>query len=214
MRALRPLRVHIFEETQDDAWLTLHKLCQAHFEHHGERMQTENDSPSLLDQAPAAPEPALPSCAREISSPQPLRILLVEDNRDTLLYLAWELGQRRYTVRTAAKLNAARKLAASEEFDLLISDIELPDGTGLELMREITRTRGFPGIAISGLGSEDDIRMSQAAGFVAHLPKPIIFQTLEATIRRVFSADAPARSLADPLNNGARMNGTGVRPGA
>jgi DNA-binding response OmpR family regulator len=112
-----------------------------------------------------------------------------------LLYLAWALGQHRHAVWTAANLNSARKLAASEEFDLLISDIELPDGSGLDLMREIKKTRGFPGIAISGFGSAEDIRMSLAAGFVAHLTKPISFQTLEATMRRVVLAADPAEFL-------------------
>ena len=77
-------------------------------------------------------------------------------------------------------------------FDLLISDIELPDGSGLELMHEIREPRGFPGIAMSGFGSEEDVRMSEAAGFVAHLTKPITFQALEATIRRAVMADDPA----------------------
>ena len=87
-------------------------------------------------------------------------------------------------------------LAASEPFDLLISDIELPDGSGLELMNEIKGTRGFPGIAMSGFGSEEDVRMSQAAGFVAHLTKPITFQTLEATIRQVVMADDPVLGMS------------------
>ena len=96
-----------------------------------------------------------------------------------MLFLASVLGQRRHTVRAAANLASARELAASEDFDLVISDIELPDGSGLELMHEIKTTRGFPGIAMSGYGSDEDIRMSRAAGFAAHLTKPINFQTLE-----------------------------------
>ena len=77
-----------------------------------------------------------------------------------MLYLARALARRRHIVRTAADLASARELAASEEFDLVISDIGLPDGSGLELMHAIHATRGFPGIAISGFGSEEDIRTS------------------------------------------------------
>jgi CheY-like chemotaxis protein len=70
------------------------------------------------------------------------------------------------------------------DLDLLISDVELPDGTGLELMRALTE-RGVTGIAMSGFGSEEDIRQSQEYGFAAHLIKPIDFRQLEETIQRV-----------------------------
>ena len=99
-------------------------------------------------------------------------------------------------MRTAADLASARELAASEDFDLVISDIELPDGSGLDLMHEIKRTRGFPGIAMSGFGSDEDIRMSEAAGFAAHLTKPINFQDLEAMIRQVASGGERAAALS------------------
>lgn len=79
---------------------------------------------------------------------------------------------------------------------MLISDIGLPDGSGLELMDEIQKTRRFPGIAISGFGSEEDIRASKAAGFSEHLTKPVTFQTLEATLWKVAATDA--RALAMP----------------
>lgn len=121
----------------------------------------------------------------ESSHPHALRILLIEDNKDTLQYLASILGQRRHTVRTAADLPSALELVALEDFDLVIADIGLPDGSGLELMHEIKKTRGFPGIALSGFGSDEDIELSKAAGFATHLIKPVDLQTLEATIRQV-----------------------------
>jgi CheY-like chemotaxis protein len=144
-----------------------------------------------------APEPsAPPPLGNQSSRRTPVRILLVEDNEDTLRYLAGALAKRRYTVRTAADLASARKLVASEDFDLVISDIGLPDGTGLDLMDEIKRTRGLPGIAISGFGSDEDIQMSKAAGFVEHLTKPITFQVLEEKIRQVVLANTPAQALS------------------
>jgi signal transduction histidine kinase len=137
---------------------------------------------AVLERAPkpeATPLPSLsqPCCAQ--------RILLVEDNRDTLQFLALILGQRGHTVYKAANLAEARAEASSKEFDLLISDIELPDGTGLELMHELA-SRHIKGIAMSGFGSEDDVRQSRDAGFQVHLTKPVDLGKLEKEIRAIF----------------------------
>ncbi len=104
---------------------------------------------------------------------QCLTILLVEDNTDTRNFLSKMLTLRGHTVRTAADITTALQVAAETEFDLLISDIELPDGTGLQLIRTLGSTRVVPGIALSGFGSSDDIEMSQSAGFSVHLTKPV-----------------------------------------
>ncbi|HEX8199939.1 MAG TPA: hybrid sensor histidine kinase/response regulator, partial [Isosphaeraceae bacterium] len=108
--------------------------------------------------APAAtPRVASPPPVAVPGSPPGLRILLVEDNKDTLRYLALVLRKRGHEVRTAENLDAAHAAVASAPFDLLLSDIELPDGTGLDLMRALGGGRGVPGIAMSGFGSEDDV---------------------------------------------------------
>ena len=137
--------------------------------------------------------PTTPLILSDTFLPQPLKLLLVEDNKDSLRCLALAMVQRRHTVRTAVDLASARDLVASEVFDLLISDLDLPDGSGLDLMHEISATRSFPGIAISGFGSDEDVRMSKEAGFAVHLTKPIDLQTLEATMRRVVAV-APVSS--------------------
>jgi CheY-like chemotaxis protein len=115
-----------------------------------------------------------------------LRILLVEDNRDVLLYLELSLRRRGYRVATAASLAEARRAAVGGDIDLLISDIELTDGPGLELMRELG-PRGIPGIAVSGYASADDVRESRAAGFSAHLVKPVLADALDEAICRVLA---------------------------
>jgi DNA-binding response OmpR family regulator len=76
-------------------------------------------------------------------------------------------------VQVAGDVAGALELAAADQFDLLISDLGLPDGSGIDLMREI-RSRGVmvPGIALSGYGQEEDVRRSREAGFAAHLTKP------------------------------------------
>ena len=126
-----------------------------------------------------------------------LKILLVEDNRDTLHFLALILRQLGHEVRTAASVDEARaKLTA--ELDLLISDIELPDGSGLDLMRELEGGRSLPGIAMSGLGSAEDLQFSRDAGFAAHLTKPIDVARLEAAIQQFGVRRAGIPGETDP----------------
>jgi PAS domain S-box-containing protein len=110
-----------------------------------------------------------------------LRILLVEDHDDTRASLARLLG-RRHTVRDVPSVEAALQTADRESFDLVISDIGLPDGSGLELMRALRDRYGLKGICLSGFGMEDDIARSAEAGFDHHLTKPIDLRKLEGII--------------------------------
>jgi PAS domain S-box-containing protein len=113
------------------------------------------------------------------------RILLVEDHVDTRRVLTRLLGAMGCTVRTAGLVSEALRAAEEERFDLLVSDIGLPDGSGVEVMREVKARYGLRGIALSGFGMEEDIERSRAAGFEAHLTKPVNLAVLEATLRRV-----------------------------
>jgi len=115
------------------------------------------------------------------------RILLVEDNADTLRVLARILQKWGYAVRTADCVRMALEEAAKEPFDLLVSDIGLPDGSGLEIMRQAHSLYGVRGVAISGFGTEEDIRQSRAAGFEEHLVKPVNIQALNAAIQGIAS---------------------------
>ncbi len=126
----------------------------------------------------------------------PLWILRVDGNEDTSIYPAHTTARRRYTHCTFADFASVRAFAAPEDFDLLISEIGLPDGTGLELMDEINKSLSLPGIAISGFGSDEDIELSKVAGLCAHLTKPINLQSLEATIRRVVLAGSPNAAVS------------------
>jgi signal transduction histidine kinase len=121
-----------------------------------------------------APEPALPSFPEpkvHVRS-TPLRILLVEDDPDTGDLLHELLCEAGYEVRMVRTAQAA--LAAElEDIDLLLSDIGLPDGSGLDLMRALRGRRNLKGIALSGYGTEADVRASREAGFEVHLTKPI-----------------------------------------
>src|SRR5207253_3168692 len=96
-----------------------------------------------------------------------------------------------HRVTTADSLADGLAAADREPFDLVVSDLGLPDGSGLDLMRRLHARTGVPGIALSGFGTDDDLRRSREAGFVAHLTKPIDLNALEAAIRRVVSDGEP-----------------------
>lgn len=117
------------------------------------------------------------------------RLLLVEDHADTAMLLARVLGKNDDDVRVALSVKEALELARNEQFDLLISDIGLPDGTGLELMEQLRHDLGLhlKGIALSGYGMEEDMRRSREAGFEAHLVKPVNIEELKAVIGRLLA---------------------------
>ena len=129
--------------------------------------------------------PDVPQTQSEAVPGPPLTILLVEDNADTLNYLSKILTLRGYHVHTASSLDSALRVASEVDFDVLVSDIELPDGSGLELMWTLRSSRAVAGIALSGFGSSEDIQLSLTAGFAEHLIKPVDFRSLEEAIRKV-----------------------------
>ncbi|HEY8665633.1 MAG TPA: ATP-binding protein [Tepidisphaeraceae bacterium] len=113
----------------------------------------------------------------------PLRLLLVEDHADTARIMSRLLRSFEYEVQTADSVQSALRCAQKSKFDLVISDLGLPDGSGLELMHQLREMYQMKGIALSGYGMEEDVRKSIEAGFIAHLTKPINVQFLQATIR-------------------------------
>jgi two-component system CheB/CheR fusion protein len=136
-----------------------------------------------------AQEIPLRESSGELRSPQPdspLHILLVEDHPDTAEAMAELLRAVGHQVETAGSVAQALATAANGTggFDLVVSDLGLPDGSGLDLMRELSARYGWKGIALSGYGMEEDVRQSLEAGFQTHLTKPINVQALKAAIRQ------------------------------
>jgi PAS domain S-box-containing protein len=114
-----------------------------------------------------------------------LRILLVEDHHDTRYVLSRLLAGLGFEVTAAGSVKEAVEAAAGQSFDLLLSDIGLPDGSGMDVMRQIANRHKVKGIALSGYGQDEDLRRSREAGFVTHLTKPVNLQTLQDAIRKV-----------------------------
>jgi PAS domain S-box-containing protein len=138
--------------------------------------------------------PAAAEAPREIENPksrsQNLKILLVEDHEDTAEAMADLLTLSGHRVITADSVSQALSEARSNDgFDLVISDLGLPDGSGIDLMRELSARHGLRGIALSGYGMEEDVRQSLEAGFARHLTKPVSLPQLQAAIRQVAGAE-------------------------
>jgi len=129
---------------------------------------------------PAAP-PQTPVSAQQPPA-SPLRLLVVEDHEPTLTALARLLRREGHEVVTATNVREALSTASQRSFDGVLSDLGLPDGTGIELMRELRSGYNLPGIALTGYGMEEDVRRTLEAGFIQHLVKPIDFETLRQAL--------------------------------
>lgn len=117
------------------------------------------------------------------------RVLVVDDHYDTCTGMKMMLERRGYEITLAHSADQAVEKAQTEEFDLLISDIGLPDRSGYELMRELRASKGLRGIALSGFGMEHDVSKARDAGFAEHLTKPINFERLEEAIRSLIELE-------------------------
>ncbi|MDB6075223.1 MAG: DNA-binding response regulator, OmpR family, containings and winged-helix, partial [Verrucomicrobiaceae bacterium] len=117
-----------------------------------------------------------------------MRLLVVEDHEPTMQVLTRLLRREGHEVMSASRVADAREVAAQNTFDAVISDLGLPDGTGIELMEELRQKYGLRGIMLSGYGMEEDMRRSREAGFIAHLVKPIDVNELRRGLRQLAEA--------------------------
>jgi CheY-like chemotaxis protein len=129
---------------------------------------------------PAARPPE--SAERTSVSPEHIRLLLLEDHADTARALSRLLEKRGYRTQTAPTIAAALAAVEQAEFDLLLCDLGLPDGTGMDFIERVRQQKKTPAIALTGFGMQQDVERARQAGFDAHLTKPVNVQKLEATI--------------------------------
>ena len=149
---------------------------------HGQGARFRVELPTVSAPLSAGRDPAnLPAHPVE---QRKLRVLVVEDHPSTLRALAKLLSAMGHEVDGATSVADGLRVAGEGRYDLLVSDLSLPDGTGYDLMRQLRSTLGLRGIALSGYGMEEDIARSREAGFAEHLVKPVDLQTLQAAIGR------------------------------
>jgi CheY-like chemotaxis protein len=114
-----------------------------------------------------------------------LNILVVENHLDTLEAMKMFLDLNGHCVHAAGTMQAALEAASTNVFDLIITDIGLPDGDGWELMRQLRERGPVRAVAMSGYGWKEDLEKSRAAGFEAHLLKPLKVTELEAVLNKI-----------------------------
>ncbi len=120
------------------------------------------------------------------------RLLLVEDHEHMARMMQQLLEDEGFAVSATGTLTGAVELAHTQPFDIVLSDLSLPDGHGADLLPELDQAGRPPAVALSGYGTPEDIRRSREAGFAEHLVKPVDADELVATLRRILS-EARAR---------------------
>jgi len=115
---------------------------------------------------------------------KPLRILLVEDHEDTRRTLSRLLTHFGHNVITADNVEGAMAIMTCNNIDAVLCDIGLPDGSGYEVAAQARVNGHIKTIALTGFGTENDIRRSKEAGFDFHLVKPINFRELQTVLEQ------------------------------
>jgi CheY-like chemotaxis protein len=116
-----------------------------------------------------------------LTEPTKPRVLLVEDNKDLREVTAQLLGKAGFDVHPVATIAEARDEASRHSFAILVSDLRLSDGQGIDLMRELKGQRAdIQGVAVSGFDDDEEARQ---AGFALHFRKPVSIGDLSSALR-------------------------------
>ena len=159
--------------------------------HHG-RIEAESRGRSFgttfkitLDTLPEGAAETSAGSASPKHVPKRLRILLVEDHRDTRHAMSRLLTHFGHQTSVADSTRRALEMMASQRFDLVLCDIGLPDGSGYDVISKAKAKGPIKAVAITGFGTDEDIRRSKEAGFDFHLIKPVDFHELRTVLEQV-----------------------------
>jgi CheY-like chemotaxis protein len=176
-------------------------ICKRVIEMHGGRISVDsagrNRGATFTIVLKTVEMPSIKDAARPIQRTSPSEhadILLVEDHADSAKVIRRMLEKEGYRVAHAPDVASAQKLAQRRRFHLLISDLGLPDGNGLELMRELRNSHQLQGIALSGYGMESDVTAAKEAGFTEHLTKPVDWERLRQVVDKLLASRRGAKS--------------------
>lgn len=125
--------------------------------------------------------------------PAETHILIVEDDEDTLELLQSTFKSKGFRVTTCQSAPEALEIAPTNSIDLILSDIGMPQMDGLEMitkLRELPNMEDVPAIALTGYATSKDTRQALAAGFNAHVSKPIEPAELLRTINRLLKKES------------------------
>ena len=121
------------------------------------------------------------------NSGKSLRILVVEDHGETRQTLSRLLCHFGHEIAVADSTESALRIVDSQDFDVVLSDIGLPDGSGYEVIAHAKRKQSLKGVALTGLDQDEDIRRAKEAGFDFHLAKPVDFHELRSVLGQIGS---------------------------
>jgi CheY-like chemotaxis protein len=114
-----------------------------------------------------------------------LRILVVEDHGETLRTLSNLLTHFGHEISMADSTQSALEIVDSKQFDVVLSDIGLSDGTGYDVIAQAKQKQPVTGVALTALDREEDMKRSREAGFDFHLTKPIDFHELRTVLGQI-----------------------------
>ncbi|MBV8279456.1 MAG: response regulator [Verrucomicrobia bacterium] len=114
-----------------------------------------------------------------------LKVLVIEDHEDTAVVMGRMLGDMGHTVVPTNSVASAVDILTREKFDLIISDIGLPDGNGVSLISAVRAFCNAPAVALTGYGMREDVERCLNAGFNRHVTKPVTFEALRQIITEV-----------------------------
>ena len=140
---------------------------------------------TLPTAAPPSPLPAKTSGGTPGQSGVSLGILLLEDHADTALVMSSVLRGMGHRVEVAGTVAEGLEILGRQAFDLIFSDLGLPDGSGIDFIRAARKICQTPAVALTGYGMADDVERCLGAGFQEHLTKPIDFEVLQKTLSRM-----------------------------
>ncbi|SIT45916.1 PAS/PAC sensor hybrid histidine kinase [Paraburkholderia ribeironis] len=131
----------------------------------------------------AAPVRTQPTVAPDaVHTAGRLNVLLIEDHVDTAEVMAQLIRSLGHEVKVVGRVDDALAATQLQVFDLIVSDVGLPDGTGLDFIRAFREHSDAPAVALTGFGTDEDVRRCMGAGFTSHLTKPVNFGQLETMI--------------------------------
>ena len=126
------------------------------------------------------------------------RILVVEDHAATARGLKVYLEVCGFAVALADSIQSALRVTRTTDFDVLICDLNLPDGTGWDLMKRLSKKKAVRAIAFSAYDEPDHVKRSQAVGFCEHVVKGSSPESLLAAIRRALPPGRQERKEREP----------------
>ena len=168
---------------------------------HAPARSSRREIGSILTLVDAPSDPDAAKAARPGRTVEGARVLLVDDTPDMLETFGFLLEHDGARVRPANSGAEALRLAETEDFDLVISDVGMPGMDGYQLIAELRRrprTAGLPAIALTGHGRQQDVARALQSGFDAHVGKPIDFAHMRATIAALLAGAPLAGEAPDP----------------